>query len=161
GAGAVGLVVRLVRGNAGADTNNGAGANNNDDDDSDTIIGKMAKAGALAHTKASLARLVTTSIVGIAGWSAPIAPAVTGPRTGHVLADEGVFFSKAAVVTFGGAYAVLAWVAQRAVALSWLSPKEVLDGLALGETTPGPLILVLEFVAFVAAARTWPGAHPL
>jgi chromate transporter len=81
---------------------------------------------------------------------------------GHILFREGLFFSQAAVVTFGGAYAVLAWVAQQAVEnFGWLRPGQMVDGLALAETTPGPLILVLEFVGFLAAARQ-PGAwHPL
>ena len=75
----------------------------------------------------------------------------------HVLFRESVFFSQTAVVTFGGAYAVLAYVAQRAVQdLQWLTPGEMVDGLALAETTPGPLILVLQFVGFLAAYR-YPG----
>jgi chromate transporter len=77
---------------------------------------------------------------------------------GHVLVQEGVFFSKVAVVTFGGAYAVLTYVAQRAVDdFGWLAPGEMLDGLGLAETTPGPLIQVVQFVGFLAAYRT-PGA---
>jgi chromate transporter len=72
------------------------------------------------------------------------------------------FFSQMAVVTFGGAYAVLAYVAQEAVAgLGWLRPGEMLDGLAMAETTPGPLILVLVFVGFTAAFRAPPGIDPL
>ena len=72
------------------------------------------------------------------------------------------FFSQMAVVTFGGAYAVLAYVAQEAVAgLGWLRPGEMLDGLAMAETTPGPLILVLVFVGFIAAFRMPPGIDPL
>jgi chromate transporter len=69
-----------------------------------------------------------------------------------------LFFSQMAVVTFGGAYAVLAYVAQEAVgSLGWLQPGEMLDGLAMAETTPGPLIMVLTFVGFLAAFRD-PGA---
>jgi chromate transporter len=72
----------------------------------------------------------------------------------HVLTREGVIFGQTAVVTFGGAYAVLAYIGQRAVEeLQWLRPGEMIDGLALAETTPGPLILVLQFVGFVAAYR--------
>jgi chromate transporter len=72
------------------------------------------------------------------------------------------FFSQMAVVTFGGAYAVLAYVAQEAVTdLGWLRPGEILDGLAMAETTPGPLILVLAFVGFTAAFRMPPGIDPL
>ena len=73
---------------------------------------------------------------------------------GHVLTEIGWFFSKLAVVTFGGAYAVLAYMAQDVVEhYGWLKPGEMLDGLGLAETTPGPLILVTEFVGFLAASR--------
>jgi chromate transporter len=73
---------------------------------------------------------------------------------------EGVFFSQAAVVTFGGAYAVLAYIAQRAVeTYGWLAPGEMLDGLGLAETTPGPLIMVVQFVGFLGAFRN-PGDLP-
>jgi chromate transporter len=78
-----------------------------------------------------------------------------------VFADIARFFSQMAVVTFGGAYAVLVWVAQAAVErFGWLSPQEMIDGLALAETTPGPLILVLEFVGFLAAWRAPAGLPP-
>ena len=81
--------------------------------------------------------------------------------SGHVLAVEGVFFSKMAAVTFGGAYAVLAYVAQQAVEIyGWLKPDEMLTGLGLAETTPGPLILVLVFVGFLGGARL-SGLDPL
>ena len=71
-----------------------------------------------------------------------------------VFVDQGLFFSGAAVVTFGGAYAVLAYVAQQAVEVyGWLAPGEMVRGLALAETTPGPLIMVVQFVAFVGAYR--------
>ena len=73
----------------------------------------------------------------------------------HVFTEIAVFFSKMAVVTFGGAYAVLAYVAQQAVEVkAWLLPGEMIDGLAMAETTPGPLILVLQFVGFMAAYRS-------
>jgi chromate transporter len=72
----------------------------------------------------------------------------------HVFSQIAVFFSKMAVVTFGGAYAVLAYVAQQAVeTYGWLRPGEMLDGLGMAETTPGPLIMVLQFVGFMAAYR--------
>ena len=75
-----------------------------------------------------------------------------------IFVDQGLFFSGAAVVTFGGAYAVLAYVAQQAVNVyGWLRPGEMVRGLALAETTPGPLIMVVQFVAFVGAYRD-PGA---
>jgi len=83
---------------------------------------------------------------------------VAGPT---IFADIGYFFSKLAIVTFGGAYAVLAYMAQDVVAhLGWLSPAEMMDGLGLAETTPGPLILVTEFVGFVTgfkAGGVWYG----
>jgi chromate transporter len=73
---------------------------------------------------------------------------------GNVYTDIGVFFSKMAVVTFGGAYAVLAYMAQQAVdTYGWLRPGEMLDGLGMAETTPGPLIMVVQFVGFMAAFR--------
>lgn len=87
-------------------------------------------------------------------WFGPLALlAVTlGPRSVYV--QEGVFFSKAAVVTFGGAYSVLAYIAQQAVEkYGWLQPGEMLDGLGMAETTPGPLIQVVQFVGFMGAFR--------
>jgi chromate transporter len=75
-----------------------------------------------------------------------------------VFSQIALFFSKMAMVTFGGAYAVLAYVAQQAVEhYHWLQPREMLDGLGMAETTPGPLIMVLQFVGFMAAYRD-PGA---
>lgn len=87
-------------------------------------------------------------------WLAPLAAShlVLGP--GHVLTQLGQLFSKLAMVSFGGAYAVLAYIAQEAVsAQGWLTPAEMVDGLGLAETTPGPLILVNSFVGFLAAYR--------
>lgn len=81
---------------------------------------------------------------------------------GSVFADIAVFFSKLAVLTFGGAYAVLGWVAQDAVGTyGWLAPGEMLDGLGMAETTPGPLIMVLQFVGFMGAFREAGWAMPL
>jgi len=78
----------------------------------------------------------------------------------NVFTDIGAFFSKMAVVTFGGAYAVLAYMAQQAVeTYGWLKPGEMLDGLGMAETTPGPLIMVVQFVGFLAAFRH-PGSLP-
>ena len=76
--------------------------------------------------------------------------AVFGP--GNVFSDIAVFFSKMAMVTFGGAYAVLAYVAQQeSSTYGWLKPGEMLDGLGMAETTPGPLIMVTQFVGFMGA----------
>jgi chromate transporter len=86
--------------------------------------------------------------------------AIAALALGGIWRDLAGFFSQMAVVTFGGAYAVLAWVAQAAVErFGWLDPREMLDGLGLAETTPGPLILVLQFVGFLAAFRD-PGSLP-
>ena len=92
--------------------------------------------------------------IGLAIWWAPVALAalVLGPD--HVLVDIGTFFSKLAVVSFGGAYALLAYMAQQAVETHhWMTAPEMVDGLGLAETTPGPLILVTQFVGFLAAFR--------
>lgn len=100
--------------------------------------------------------VLTLSVWG-ALWAAPVALAAFF-AVGTVYPLLGTFFSKMAVITFGGAYAVLAYVAQQAVAgFQWVTPGEMLDGLAMAETTPGPLILVLVYVGFVAAYRH-PGA---
>jgi chromate transporter len=91
-------------------------------------------------------------------WFAPIVVCVALLGPSHLYVALMLFFSKMAVVTFGGAYAVLAYVAQEAVdGYGWLTTGDMLKGLALAETTPGPLILVLEFVGFLAAYRN-PGS---
>jgi chromate transporter len=110
---------------------------------------------ALHAERPSGRRAATTLLVGLALWAAPVAMAalVFGPSSIYV--DQGLFFSGAAVVTFGGAYAVLAYVAQQAVNVyGWLAPGEMVRGLALAESTPGPLIMVVQFVAFVGAYRS-------
>jgi chromate transporter len=85
-------------------------------------------------------------------WAAPVGLLWLWLGPGHVLTQEALFFSKASVVTFGGAYAVLPYVAQQAVEThGWLSAPQMLDGLGLAETTPGPLILVLQYVGFLGA----------
>jgi chromate transporter len=102
----------------------------------------------------SLRRLLATIGIGLVLWWAPIAAAALLVRSTNVLVQEGLFFSGAALVTFGGAYAGLAYVAQRAVTIyGWLAPSEMVRGLALAETTPGPLIMVVQFVAFLGAFR--------
>lgn len=87
-------------------------------------------------------------------WTTPLIALVATLGSGNVFTDESIFFSKAAVVTFGGAYAVLAYIAQQAVErYAWLLPGEMLDGLGMAETTPGPLIMVVQFVGFMGAYR--------
>ena len=107
------------------------------------------------HSKVEVSplRSLATIACWLVIWWAPIG--AVGYFAGQdVLAEIGVFFSKLATVTFGGAYAVLAYMAQDAVeAKHWLSATEMMDGLGLAETTPGPLILVTEFVGFLAGAR--------
>ena len=94
-------------------------------------------------------------LVALAGavlWAVPMALLVTLYGWDHTLTQMGWFFTKAALLTFGGAYAVLPYVYQGAVGhYGWLTPTQMIDGLALGETTPGPLIMVVAFVAFVGA----------
>lgn len=109
----------------------------------------------------SLGRFFSTLAVWLAVWFVPLAALVAILGRDHVLAVEATFFSKMAAVTFGGAYAVLAYVAQQAVDVhGWLKPDEMLTGLGLAETTPGPLILVLVYVGFLGGARL-SGLEPL
>ena len=88
-------------------------------------------------------------------WWLPVVLAALMLGPGHILVELGLFFSKLAVVSFGGAYALLAYMGQQVVeARGWLAPGEMVDALGLAETTPGPLILVTQFVSFIAAFRT-------
>jgi chromate transporter len=94
------------------------------------------------------------ALVGVIVWWAPVALAALALGPSHVLVSIGTFFSKLAVVSFGGAYALLAYMAQQAVETHhWMTAPEMVDGLGLAETTPGPLILVTQFVGFLAAFR--------
>jgi chromate transporter len=101
-------------------------------------------------------------LVGLALWWTPVVAAALLLGAQHVLVDIGLFFSKLAVVSFGGAYALLAYMAQQAVdTYHWMSAPEMVDGLGLAETTPGPLILVTQFVGFLAAYRDAAPLSPL
>ena len=92
--------------------------------------------------------------VGLLAWGVPVAAAAWLTGTSGVLTEQSLFFTGTALVTFGGAYAVLAFVAQQAVQVyGWLAPGEMVRGLALAETTPGPLVMVVQFVAFLGAYR--------
>jgi chromate transporter len=105
-------------------------------------------------TRPNARRFWTTTAVWFAIWFLPLAALRLAFGPEHVFAAEALFFSKMAAVTFGGAYAVLSYVAQQAVEVyQWLQPDEMLTGLGLAETTPGPLILVLVFVGFLGGAR--------
>jgi chromate transporter len=101
-----------------------------------------------------LSRTVKTAALWLAIWIGPLLAVAALFGRAHVTTDLALFFSKLAIVTFGGAYSVLAYMAQQAVeTYGWLTPGEMLDGLGLAETTPGPLILVTEFVGFLAGFR--------
>ena len=107
---------------------------------------------ALQNERPTIARAACISVVWISLWWAPVVLAAVLLGTQHTIFREGIFFSKAALVTFGGAYAVLPYVSQQAVGnYHWLAPGQMLDGLGLAETTPGPLIMVLQFVGFLGA----------
>ena len=114
-----------------------------------------------AHARPSLGWSLKVSAIFLLLWLSPVALlAVTMPDS--IYTDIATFFSKMAVVTFGGAYAVLAYVAQQAVEnYGWLRPGEMLDGLGMAETTPGPLIMVTQFVGFMGAARNTGGLEPM
>jgi chromate transporter len=106
------------------------------------------------HARPTVMRSLQVSAVWLALWLIPVALLLWGLGSGNVFSQIAVFFSKMAMVTFGGAYAVLAYVAQQAVEhYGWLRAGEMLDGLGMAETTPGPLIMVLQFVGFMAAFR--------
>lgn len=107
-------------------------------------------------------RTALTIAVGLALWLVPLLVIVLVTGADSVWSDIAMFFSQAAVVTFGGAYSVLAYMAQQAVEVyGWLQPGEMVDGLGLAETTPGPLIQVTQFVGFLGAHRNPGGLSPL
>lgn len=116
---------------------------------------------ALHAERPTSGRAFRTLAIGLVAWSVPVVAVVLLTGTGSTLSTESIFFSGTALVTFGGAYAVLAFVAQRAVEVyGWLSAREMVRGLGLAETTPGPLIMVVVFVAFLGAYREPGGLDP-
>lgn len=149
GAALIGVVARRISPRhlqQGASTDAGA--------ERDFVVDRMHESGQLAHAQPSVRRALTLAVISLALWIAPVLVVAAWVGTKHVLAREGAIFGQTAIVTFGGAYAVLAYIGQRAVEeLHWLRPGEMIDGLAMAETTPGPLIMVLQFVGFVAAYR--------
>lgn len=155
-AGAVGLAGSVVA--PRIFSKEGGATRRTDEHRGPTLVDAMLARGELAHTRPSVARAVRTLVVCLSLWLLPVGALVLLLGGTHVLVTEALFFSKAAVVTFGGAYAVLAYIAQRAVeTYGWLQPGEMLDGLGMAETTPGPLIMVVQFVGFMGAYRN-PGA---
>jgi chromate transporter len=125
--------------------------------DTESALGE----GVPAHARPSLGWSLRISVILLTLWLAPIAVLLVALGADNVFSQIAVFFAKMAVVTFGGAYAVLAYVAQEAVQnYGWLNPGEMLDGLGMAETTPGPLIMVTEFVGFMGAFRGDSGLNP-
>jgi chromate transporter len=115
---------------------------------------QTATAPSLPIASVPLAQTVRTIAAWMVVWAAPLLAIAAIYGQDHVLAKMGWFFSKLAMVTFGGAYAVLAYMGQDVVtSFKWLSADEMMTGLGLAETTPGPLILVTEFVGFLAAYK--------
>ncbi|MBP0485164.1 chromate efflux transporter [Sagittula salina] len=126
-------------------------------EDSATLLGEETTFGG----RAAMSGAFRAGVGALVLWLLPVG-ALMLLAPGSVFADIATFFSKLAVLTFGGAYAVLAWVAQEAVGTyGWLAPGEMLDGLGMAETTPGPLIMVLQFVGFMGAFREAGWAAPL
>jgi len=118
--------------------------------DADTLLGEELP----AHARPTWAETIRTALVWLALWLLPVAGLLIALGPDDVFSRIATFFSTMAMVTFGGAYAVLAYVSQQAVEnYGWLGPKEMLDGLGMAETTPGPLIMVLQFVGFLGAYR--------
>jgi chromate transporter len=109
---------------------------------------------ALHTERPSRSHAIKVVVLGLVAWAVPIGAVVALTGRDSIFTAQALFFTGAALVTFGGAYAVLAYVAQKAVEVyGWLTPGEMVTGLALAETTPGPLIMVVQFVAFVGAYR--------
>jgi chromate transporter len=114
------------------------------------------------HVRPNTARAIRTAALWLSLWLVPVVTLLIVLGQASVFSPIALFFTKMALVTFGGAYAVLAYVAQQAVEhYHWLKPHEMLDGLGMAETTPGPLIMVLQFVGFMAAYRDASGLPPM
>ncbi|MBR0974286.1 chromate efflux transporter [Bradyrhizobium japonicum] len=114
------------------------------------------------HVRPDTGRAIRVGALWLALWLVPVIALLLSLGQANVFSQIALFFSKMALVTFGGAYAVLAYVAQQAVEhYHWLKPHEMLDGLGMAETTPGPLIMVLQFVGFMAAYRDPGGLSPM
>ncbi len=137
----------------------GAGAESGAEDG---IVDRRMEDGQLDDARPTLAGTLKTAAIWLTVWLLPVALLFFFLGPADVFAQEAFFFCKMAVVTFGGAYAVLAYVAQQAVEVyGWLAPGEMLDGLGLAETTPGPLIMVVQFVGFLGAFRNPGGLDPM
>jgi chromate transporter len=129
---------------------------------SGAVIDSMLGDAVPDHVKPDSARAIRVGALWLALWLVPVIALLLALGQANVFSQIALFFSKMALVTFGGAYAVLAYVAQQAVEhYHWLKPHEMLDGLGMAETTPGPLIMVLQFVGFMAAYRDPGGLSPM
>ncbi|MBF9232669.1 chromate efflux transporter [Microvirga alba] len=136
----------------------GGGTQGKSEADSASVLGE----GLPAHARPSFGHSLRVIAFWLPLWLIPVLALVLFLGSSNVFSQIGVFFSKMALVTFGGAYAALAYVAQQAVeTYGWLRPGEMLDGLGMAETTPGPLIMVLQFVGFMAAYRDPGTLNPL
>lgn len=114
------------------------------------------------HARPTVSWTIAVAAIWLLLWLVPVGAILATLGQANVFSQIAIFFSKMALVTFGGAYAVLAYVAQQAVEhYRWLAPGEMLDGLGMAETTPGPLIMVLQFVGFMAAFRDPGGLPPM
>ena len=132
------------------------------DDGQEALIDRVFAAGLPAHVRPSLPRLLKVLVIGGVLWLGPLLALFVYLGPANVFTAIAAFNSKMAVVTFGGAYAVLAYMAQQAVEhFHWLKPSEMLVGLGFAETTPGPLISVVQFVGFMAAFRAPGVLNPL
>lgn len=130
--------------------------------DGGAAIDSMLGEGVPDHVRPNTGRAIRVGAVWLALWLVPVIALLMAFGQANVFSQIALFFSKMALVTFGGAYAVLAYVAQQAVEhYHWLKPHEMLDGLGMAETTPGPLIMVLQFVGFMAAYRDPSGLSPM
>jgi chromate transporter len=151
----IGFVVQKMNPDA---LGNGAGHAPAGGKGNSTVTQSLLGDAPVEHTRPSLARVLKVAAIWLPLWLAPLVVLLVMLGSQSVFTQIAIFFSKMAVVTFGGAYAVLAYVAQQAVnTYGWLKPGEMLDGLGMAETTPGPLIMVLQFVGFMAAYRA-PGS---
>ncbi len=148
GAGLIGFVAG--RSGSAAFRGGGHGGGSGGVADAETLLGE----GLPDHARPRWQGVVFDVSLWLALWLVPIAALLITLGPDHVFSQIAIFFAKMAMVTFGGAYAVLAYVAQQAVEhYGWLRPEEMLDGLGMAETTPGPLIMVLQFVGFLGAYR--------
>jgi chromate transporter len=126
------------------------------------VIDSMLGEGVPDHVRPNTARTIRVLAVWLAIWLVPVFAILIALGPNDVFSQIVIFFSKMAMVTFGGAYAVLAYVAQQAADYyHWVTPREMLDGLGMAETTPGPLIMVVQFVGFMAALREASGLSPM